>query len=588
MPSSQSLWVPSRKIKVIWMNGMGADSFAAFYNWMTNPSSRYFILNGQRYEFELEDVISLTSQTGLEWRWTGEVVERYLYPRMRTVGIRTVQIGKAQPGSGKKYEVLEDTTQPRRCWIRGRDKETYFLDEMLLDAGTVPQYQNGRRDCSVEFKGRIQETWVVDQFQEELAELDAIAAGESPPGGEEGEEREEGSAVGGGGEGYFLDRLLLESGALPQRASKNRACSDTAKREPSEAYLNDREWEAGEAEAAGGLTLDQNLLEAGVVPQYAEGRRKCSDLHKRQPCNNWVEDESVTEGVAGTGSSPPVVSDPDNEEPEGYQLNLFQSPGQVVVPQVMVAINFNANEQYRIDRAEFGRQKAELKKQQRKRKPKVPEIPRIIRTDFYPPHQEGWSRIQDEYAASQLADGNVVPRSACNACPFAKTNGGNTEVLEKHRRSPDESGYALAIEHISRRLNPRQTITRSGSLYDVILADGNTAAIANMEDRLDRLEWGVYRVQRIYAAIPWRKTTILARGPRWQIEAALFQHAEALGYTMTNEPDGLWRGYTAAPMNCEDLLTICPTVVKEKCRKGFAKMWAGAMQLEHLTEQVIH
>jgi hypothetical protein len=130
---------------VVLSYGLGVDSTAILLRWLRDPPSR---------DFDLRDLVVLTAQTGDEWPETGELVERHVYPLLRSHGVRTVQVARAGPAQADGIVVLDDTRSPRRCHIGG----AYRLSDELFAAGTVPQ-AGGPRKCSLKFKG-----WVLDQW----------------------------------------------------------------------------------------------------------------------------------------------------------------------------------------------------------------------------------------------------------------------------------------------------------------------------------------------------------------------------------------------------------------------------------------
>lgn len=180
---------------VVLMDGLGCDSSSLEHYWITHPESRLLPTGEQ---FDLDQLICLTSQTGNEWAYTAHLNETYKYPIRREHGIRTVQITRAGPSVTQKYIVLDDTRFPSRCYIRGTHANPahplpsldtrllnfftldqllhrfpglatqaqltpgYSLGENLLESGTVPQYSESRRDCSPKHKGLINDAWVED------------------------------------------------------------------------------------------------------------------------------------------------------------------------------------------------------------------------------------------------------------------------------------------------------------------------------------------------------------------------------------------------------------------------------------------
>jgi len=130
--------------------GLGVDSSALLLRWLEEPASR---------DFDLSELLVVTSMTGDEWPRTGLLVERHILPRLRAAGVRFAQVARAGHLQGEGIVVLDDTNAPRRLHIDG----AYKLSQEMKTAGTVPQ-TGGSRLCSMKFKG-----WVIDTYLEHHA-----------------------------------------------------------------------------------------------------------------------------------------------------------------------------------------------------------------------------------------------------------------------------------------------------------------------------------------------------------------------------------------------------------------------------------
>lgn len=136
--------------KVILSYGLGVDSSAILANWLHHPSSR---------DFDLKDLVVITAMTGDEFVDTHEVVTTHMLPLMREHGVRFIQVARAGRLEEDGIVVLDDSRSPQRLYTEGAFK----LSDELRHAATVPQYANGRRQCSIKFKG-----WVLDLVIETL------------------------------------------------------------------------------------------------------------------------------------------------------------------------------------------------------------------------------------------------------------------------------------------------------------------------------------------------------------------------------------------------------------------------------------
>ena len=127
--------------------GMGVDSTAFLLRYMLEPECR---------DFDLQDLIVITAQTGDEWERTGADVEAYMLPLFRAHGIRYVQVarGVLNPNqrTGDGIVVLDDSTAPTKVYLDG----AYKLSDEMFENGTIPQL-GGARKCSMHAKG-----WALD------------------------------------------------------------------------------------------------------------------------------------------------------------------------------------------------------------------------------------------------------------------------------------------------------------------------------------------------------------------------------------------------------------------------------------------
>ena len=137
-------------MNVVLSYGLGVDSTALLLRWLEEPASR---------DFDLNDLLVVTSMTGDEWPRTGVLVEEHILPRLREAGLRFAQVARAGAKQAEGIVVLEDTDEPQRLHLAG----AYKLSDELVAAGTIPQV-GGNRRCSMKFKG-----WVIDTYLERHA-----------------------------------------------------------------------------------------------------------------------------------------------------------------------------------------------------------------------------------------------------------------------------------------------------------------------------------------------------------------------------------------------------------------------------------
>ena len=143
-----------RRGPVILSYGMGVDSSALLVRWLLEPKSR---------DFELDDLVVVTAQTGDEFLETARQVNQHILPLLREAGVRFVQVARAGLHQTAGTRVLADSSRPERVELDG----DYKLSDEMLTQGTVPQYASGKRLCSIHGKG-----WPLD------AVITAILAGD--------------------------------------------------------------------------------------------------------------------------------------------------------------------------------------------------------------------------------------------------------------------------------------------------------------------------------------------------------------------------------------------------------------------------
>lgn len=121
-------------MKVVLSYGLGVDSTALLFRWLTEPDSR---------DFDLNDLLVVTAMTGDEWPDTVELVERHVLPRLTEAGVTYVQVARGGASQKDGIAILDDTDEPHRLYADG----AYRLSEELTSAGTIPQAA-GSRYCS--------------------------------------------------------------------------------------------------------------------------------------------------------------------------------------------------------------------------------------------------------------------------------------------------------------------------------------------------------------------------------------------------------------------------------------------------------
>jgi hypothetical protein len=149
-PKQRSKEARQRIKTVILSYGMGVDSTAILLRWMLDPKSR---------DFPLKNLIVITAMVGNEFEDTGRLVKKYMLPLMRKHRVRFVQIsrrGIRLPRGESRYVTWSDTSKPEELWILGGGIAGVGVDTLgaeMEQAGTVPQWRTGARQCSIKWKG---------------------------------------------------------------------------------------------------------------------------------------------------------------------------------------------------------------------------------------------------------------------------------------------------------------------------------------------------------------------------------------------------------------------------------------------------
>ncbi|MFJ5121921.1 hypothetical protein [Kitasatospora sp. NPDC088548] len=133
--------------------GRGADSTAIIVGFLEDPTAY-----GLRAD--LSDLTIVTACTGDEWPAVDDLAERLVLPLLRRANVRLVQIARGGPSDTDGIVVLDDSRQPYRLHRRG----PWALSDELRTSGTVPQFAQGRRTCSIKFKGWPLDRWAAAEF----------------------------------------------------------------------------------------------------------------------------------------------------------------------------------------------------------------------------------------------------------------------------------------------------------------------------------------------------------------------------------------------------------------------------------------
>ncbi len=295
----------------------------------------------------------------------------------------------------------------------------------------------------------------------------------------------------------------------------------------------------------GAYKLSDELMLAGTVPQFGS-THTCSLKFKVFPIELWLKDELAGRPYRHCfGYNADETSRIEKSE-EATALRNAIDPDAGAHRMVF---GFNADE---IERIERGR---------------AYDTP--WRTSEYPLREWGWTRL-DCLNYIRKMTGITWKKSACSFCPF---NVLKAEGMTRLRRFPERVAHALMLEHISLSMNPRGTLYRKGSLRSIVEQDGNRAALAAFNERLDASEFALYRVRRIYSkkGKADRSVERVMTGTRSEVEREFRRISRGLisdtqhGIRYAYEVERIAESYPAF----ESFYVCAPATVASKARYGF-------------------
>jgi hypothetical protein len=114
----------------------------------------------------------------------------------------------------------------------------------------------------------------------------------------------------------------------------------------------------------------------------------------------------------------------------------------------------------------------------------------------YPLMTWGWNREKcEEYLFEKF--GVVWGKSACAHCPFSR---GQSYVIERFSRHPEQAAHALYLEHLALALNPLVGLYADKHLRSLLTVDAERHAEAWLlyAKRLAATPWALYRVRRAF------------------------------------------------------------------------------------------
>jgi hypothetical protein len=296
----------------------------------------------------------------------------------------------------------------------------------------------------------------------------------------------------------------------------------------------------------GVFKLSDEMRLNGTVPQFG-GIHKCAMKFKAFVIEEWFEQNLRNDHIQHAfGYNADETGRVESSEYHTERRNRER-----------IAFGFNSDEIDRIERS--------------------CEYNSMTRQAFYPLMEWKWNRatcISFLYQIFKV----IWPKSACVYCPF---NALKADAVQRHKNHPGQVAEALVMEHTSLAFNPRGTLYKNKSLLELCRANGNEMAIQMYFETLEKLEWAMFRVRRIYHAKkddPAKKGNAdravekLALGPGYaQVRELLL--AQPGEYKVLRGLPYKWietRSETEFPTR-EEFFTIAPATVETKARYGIPK-----------------
>lgn len=227
--------------------------------------------------------------------------------------------------------------------------------------------------------------------------------------------------------------------------------------------------------------LSDELLSSGTVPQFG-GNHRCAQKFKAFVIETWLAWEFRGHADHPVyhcfGYNADEVSRAQNSD---IHIARHNEERRVPVTRTPLEVfGFNSEEVGRIDRS------------------RLYDGPHRI--GHYPLQDWGWNRQKClDYIREKT--GLTWVKSHCSFCPFcSEASKGLEGAVARWYAAPEQTAHGLMVEHNSLSFNPRGHLYRDIAMIDVIRARNVVPVIEAFERRLNTMEWGFYKVRRIYTA----------------------------------------------------------------------------------------
>jgi len=358
------------------------------------------------------------------------------------------------------------------------------------------------------------------------------------------------------------------------------------------------DWTQCYTDCKGGYNLLQRLIEAGIVPLKANGRRFCSNWFKQFVCDTLVE------LLVGQHPRRRLIGFRADEEQRALKDRNYGKEQLIVTPtevEFRYLLGFRADE---VKRAEQDQQTSQFR-----------EVFEFLLLKWGIKEAECHKYVIDRLKVQWR-------RSACTFCCFSGQSGSRALMQASFAAQPEAGAEACWLEFVALCMNPTQKLYGKTSVQTLLIRGGNTAAIAQFQALVDNWQhWAVYQVRRVFyfpqpsrkkkkqaantisstkkprkPSVPkpraMRKTEVLSRaGSQAEALEQLQTLAAAQGLTVERS-DYAYRVWvqkrTETGVCTETMWVVCPAVVNAYCRPGFEAKWTEvslALKQQKLPQQ---
>lgn len=230
----------------------------------------------------------------------------------------------------------------------------------------------------------------------------------------------------------------------------------------------------------GVFKLSDELLLNGTVPQYGSTEHRCAMKFKAFVIEAWMAHALRADGdtpvVHAFGYNAGEVS---RINDSNRQIGRHNDRRNIDAPKApLLVFGFNSEEIGRIERNK--------------------QYDGPNRIGHYPLLEWNWTR---ERCHAYILERSAIDwkKSHCSFCPFnADCSKGAAAAVARWYAAPEQTAHGLIVEYNALCFNPRGTLYKGTSLIENVRKANVQPVIDVFNRRLAAMQWGFYRVRRIY------------------------------------------------------------------------------------------